>query len=377
MMRKISLIIFILVFSSSCSNSEAPLDKKFWLDFNATRPITDTPLTLSFIDINDSRCPLGLECVWEGKVIVTLLASHEESEKTITQAIELTLNATKESTSTVYKNYAIILSSVIPKPNANAVSKKDDYKIEVTVKQADQRISDINWQLTHFELVEEFGTHFGGYVDFTLLLSPDSYQATGSSACKNWSSTFELGTEQIKFKNTVSTDISCSAESRPEPALIQNIFTNATAYSMQDDIFTIKTSNDSQFHFVNVAAAQNAFEKAYKLWQKVNIQHYSFTYYPSCYNCTNGPIHIEVKDGLIVEAFYEDQFESNDMEFEDLRTIDELFEEISWAIDMPAYSIDISYSHTFGFPDDGNILYNYNIVHSSSRYSVRNFLPLP
>ena len=377
MMKKISLIIFILSFLVACSNSETPLDETFWLDFNATKTITDTPLTLSFVDVNDSRCPTGLKCIWGGEVIVTLSASYEESEKTITQEIELTLNTTDKSTATIYKNYAIILSNVIPHPNTTVMSSKDDYKIEIAVKQADPLISDINWQLTHFEHVEEFATYFGDHVNFTLLLNSNNYHATGTSDCNSWSSTFNLEGEQIKFEDIMSTEMACSADSSSDSTLIQDILTNATTYSMQDDVFTLKTSNNSQFHFVDVSAKRNAFEKSYKHWKNLNIQNYSFTYHPICFGCTNTPIHIEVMDGLIVDAFYEDDFILDDVKIENLPTIDTLFDVVSSAIDMPAYSLDIAYNPTFGFPDEVDILYNQLMVDLTTRYSVSNFLPLP
>ncbi|APV45472.1 hypothetical protein Dform_02168 [Dehalogenimonas formicexedens] len=86
-------------------------------------------MTLKFEKVlNDSRCPEGASCVWEGQVqcLVTLDLDGKKEQITLTQ------RGSDEGASQIYNRY-LIKFDVTPYPRLNQTIGQSDYRLHVTV----------------------------------------------------------------------------------------------------------------------------------------------------------------------------------------------------------------------------------------------------
>ncbi len=138
-MKTMQLFIFILgVFFTftACDEKreETPTDNKFGepiaLELGASSDIQAGELTISFDKlVEDSRCPNGVDCIWQGQAAIQILVNE-------TSTVDLIMQAGKEDLATdTLDNYIYTLLDVSPYPDI-----KDDlplpaevYTIEVQV----------------------------------------------------------------------------------------------------------------------------------------------------------------------------------------------------------------------------------------------------
>lgn len=86
-MTNYSMVTAILLTLAACSSQPlaedpggrstdpASLDRPFRIRLDQTVAVAGTDLQVTFDDLVDSRCPTGVECVWEGSARVTLDAA--------------------------------------------------------------------------------------------------------------------------------------------------------------------------------------------------------------------------------------------------------------------------------------------------------------
>lgn len=76
--------ILISVFLFSCgkeNNALIPLNQIFEIGFGKNAIIEDAGVTVHFQEVlSDSRCPRGVQCIWEGAVAVELLVNLENGD---------------------------------------------------------------------------------------------------------------------------------------------------------------------------------------------------------------------------------------------------------------------------------------------------------
>ena len=71
-------------------------------------------LILTFVEVaEDSRCPEGATCVWEGKAAVSV---HLSSSGGTDELVEMRIRAGHESTSSVVDNWRITFLDLLPYP---------------------------------------------------------------------------------------------------------------------------------------------------------------------------------------------------------------------------------------------------------------------
>lgn len=79
-------------------------------------------------DINDSRCPVDVTCVYPGKVQITL-RSFENGQKSQSYILTLGSLSEGESNSVELKNGYLVLSAVTPEMKKDSNPQKSDYII--------------------------------------------------------------------------------------------------------------------------------------------------------------------------------------------------------------------------------------------------------
>ncbi len=91
-------------------------------------------LRMKFTEVNDSRCPRNVTCVWAGNAAVKLDVSFRGRDRQT-----ITLNTTGTTTmlrEQIYHGYRIRLLAVNPYPVSGQPSKAGDYVITLKVSRA-------------------------------------------------------------------------------------------------------------------------------------------------------------------------------------------------------------------------------------------------
>ena len=85
-------------------------------------------LRLRLVDIEDSRCATGVNCIWAGQIIVTLEISNQTTEKT-----EVKLIRKRESNIATAFGYNLRLLDVTPHPKKDKVIQLSDQIVTLEV----------------------------------------------------------------------------------------------------------------------------------------------------------------------------------------------------------------------------------------------------
>lgn len=123
-------IIALLLLSVGCNKELTGIEvgQEFKLAYNQKATIIDEQtgesLKIKFEgSVSDSRCPIGVQCIWEGAVTIELLINNTEKIKITHHAGSL--NDTIRLTD--YGNYSVTLIDVNPYPIWNKTTNKRDY----------------------------------------------------------------------------------------------------------------------------------------------------------------------------------------------------------------------------------------------------------
>lgn len=123
------IILTTLFFTFSCNNE--PLNDNFELNQLQTfipgiiYHLENTETTFRIIDVNDSRCPKGVECLWEGMVQIDLVFQSQTTDT-------LKLNTYNNSSDTI-ENYVFQLMEVEPSPEMDKEINLDDYRLTMNI----------------------------------------------------------------------------------------------------------------------------------------------------------------------------------------------------------------------------------------------------
>lgn len=134
-----ALSLFTLLFMACneriCCHSpiEFQPGRSFDLCYSDTGNCICGDLSITFADvIEDSRCPIGVVCVWEGQARVRLDVQADDGA----QSIELLFQASRSSFDRdTVGNYAISLMNVSPHPREGQDIREQDYRIRLMVEE--------------------------------------------------------------------------------------------------------------------------------------------------------------------------------------------------------------------------------------------------
>lgn len=126
----IIFLTFVICCGFSCMHDEdcvpVRLGEESVLSFGNTYCLNDPSLQLSISDIQDSRCPEGVVCVWQGEVMVRLLFKSGSIEE------DVILRSALQPADTV-GNYVFILLDALPYPKYKHPVEITDYRITVKI----------------------------------------------------------------------------------------------------------------------------------------------------------------------------------------------------------------------------------------------------
>ncbi len=126
-------ILFSVLFTlllNSCEKDVGLKDFEFGVEksykINGKYQSNDRSLKFTISDINDSRCPIDVECIWAGMVSVKI-----NIEKPLSGTIEL--NSVFNPVDTL-GNYSFELLSVTPYPISTDTIKLEDYDVKLKIE---------------------------------------------------------------------------------------------------------------------------------------------------------------------------------------------------------------------------------------------------
>ena len=132
---KAAWLLSVVLFSlSACADSYlgpegASLNREFSLRVGTKVVIASEDLTISFGTVlQDSRCPLGVVCVWPGNGTVLLQLSKPGFAQASAE-----LNTTLDPRETTYVQYAIVLKVLDPYPQEGVTIDPASYIAKILV----------------------------------------------------------------------------------------------------------------------------------------------------------------------------------------------------------------------------------------------------
>lgn len=78
--------------------------------------------------VEESRCPVDLACIWEGRAVVSLVIVEGTETTTIELSTENDVDGTDGSTA-IYGDHLIELITVNPYPTGDMMAPEEDYLI--------------------------------------------------------------------------------------------------------------------------------------------------------------------------------------------------------------------------------------------------------
>jgi hypothetical protein len=128
------LAVLCLIFQPAAFASpnliDAKLNTPFTIKIGNTAEIKSESLMITLTDIEDSRCPEDVTCVWEGEVILHLILK-KGGDKSKETNLEL---KTSQSAEISFESYSISLSKVEPYPISTNEIKIESYSVTLVVK---------------------------------------------------------------------------------------------------------------------------------------------------------------------------------------------------------------------------------------------------
>lgn len=102
------------------------------VDLRPDRPVEIGDRRFVLRDVHDSRCPIGVVCVWAGEVIVTIELLAGESKPGA--SIELRLPEQRGPSTASVDNLVLRLLAVAPHPRTEKLADRDRYRARVGIE---------------------------------------------------------------------------------------------------------------------------------------------------------------------------------------------------------------------------------------------------
>ncbi|HEU0077645.1 MAG TPA: hypothetical protein VFQ76_08360 [Longimicrobiaceae bacterium] len=130
---KQALSLLCVVFAAACALVTEPgtasLDREFGIREGDQVAVDEGLLAIRFLDVtDDSRCPIGMQCVWAGEGVVVLRLAQAGREPA-----ELTLRTTPNKDSGTYEGYRVLLRELDPHPRMGG-SPPETYRATLEVR---------------------------------------------------------------------------------------------------------------------------------------------------------------------------------------------------------------------------------------------------
>lgn len=140
-MKKLLLIVITLVFAGvfACKKDDnsvikpVSLDQPFILELNQTAELKSDQMRIKFLGISeDSRCPTGANCFWEGRAVADFEVSQGDEYYMKTLTDNPGNDPTLSTWFAAFGHY-VVLQSVTPYPDGNPISQRE-YVVKLVIQ---------------------------------------------------------------------------------------------------------------------------------------------------------------------------------------------------------------------------------------------------
>lgn len=129
------LVVLFLFTTASCeeivTNKTFPIGREFSLRMNELYASSDGQYTIEITEINDSRCPQGVQCVWEGEVVIKGEWTDNKDKSTFE------VHSVVKGQDTQPEGFIIEIKDVRPYPKFGTDTKPEDLVITLLISEDD------------------------------------------------------------------------------------------------------------------------------------------------------------------------------------------------------------------------------------------------
>lgn len=120
--------IFLFVFGTVMA-IDAQTAQQIKLGLNKQKVVSKDQLTIKFVSVvEDSRCPVGVDCIWAGNAKVQIKVTNRKGDSKTYE-----LNTHLEPQSVNFEGYEINLAGLLPHPRANTRINPNRYTATFTL----------------------------------------------------------------------------------------------------------------------------------------------------------------------------------------------------------------------------------------------------
>ena len=242
----LSLVLLIVPgCNSAASEKTADLGQQVELKPRETVAIKGEPIKVKFSEVvNDSRCPEGATCVWQGEIASTVEITYNGKQYTKT----LVQPGLSQAPAVDYFQEYSLSFNIQPNPKAGSEIKPADYRMQLTVS---LKLSFEDSQL-YLESYGESGNLKNVLPDTEITATFDSAnnRVSGSAGCNSYGGAYGINGSQITISELISTKKACLLPGVMEQeqqflALMQS----AQSFEISDTALNIVCANSQQLVF--------------------------------------------------------------------------------------------------------------------------------
>lgn len=130
-----SVLAFFILSAAACKEDAmdnlrlADVDKEFNISYNQEVYISGESLKVNFAQVNaNSLCPVDVECVWQGQLVITLKVNGQD--------VEFSLGDNAKPEKTVGDFRITLMELVAPIPKSDESAELADYVVTLLVERA-------------------------------------------------------------------------------------------------------------------------------------------------------------------------------------------------------------------------------------------------
>jgi heat shock protein HslJ len=251
-MKILTILIAVLglIFSFGCTGQTdeitANLGQEVELKIGQTVSVEEEQIEVKFAEVvNDSRCPSGATCIWQGEVTCILDIAYSDTiyQKTIIQP-----GLTQEPVKDVFEEYALYFN-VYPYPALDKDINTSEYRLQLVIEK-NTVLEDVKWFLTSYGEEGNLKDIIDG-TEITATFNSYNNQVGGSSGCNIYGGEYQLIGNTLSISEIYYTEMACIS---PEGVMEQEqefltMLSNAESFQAEDDTLIIFCSNGLQLNF--------------------------------------------------------------------------------------------------------------------------------
>lgn len=140
-MKNIYYLLLAGLSFAACQKSSVDKKDEDLIRYKETVSLNDVPrATLTFFEVEDSRCPEGVQCIWAGEASIDLALEGVSTEGKVTRHVKMCFGTCSNFQADTLdqefagEKYQFILKSVTPLLKADVQVNKTDYAISLNIQ---------------------------------------------------------------------------------------------------------------------------------------------------------------------------------------------------------------------------------------------------